>query len=107
MYLNVHVQCLLLPSEVVPEDIISIKGQQVEIASKEWPAPADGIGLPPQESSKQWIDLKQEKSVMFLDSWEVKEAEKGNKVHVCTCTILETQDSILASRNLSHFNLET
>ena len=74
------IQCLLLPSEVVPEDIISIKGQQVEIASKQSTAPADGAGFSPQEASKQWIDLKQEKSVMFLDSWEVKETEKESKV---------------------------
>ena len=74
------IQCLLLPPEVVPEDIISIEGQQVELASKQWKAPEDGTGLPLQETSKQWIDLKQEKSVTFLDSWEVKEAEKENKV---------------------------
>ncbi|KAL9955567.1 hypothetical protein ACROYT_G036906 [Oculina patagonica] len=84
-------ECLLLPSEVVPEDIISITGQQVEISSKQWPAPADGPGLPLQDLSRQWIDLKQEKSVMFLDSWQVKEAEKENKPvkthnihHFCT-----------------------
>ena len=71
---------------MVAEDIISIKGQQVEIASKQWTAPADGTGIPLQESSKQWIDLKPEKSVMFLDSWEVKvQAEKENKVHFVQC----------------------
>lgn len=35
---------------------------------------------PLQESNKQWIDVKQEESVMFLDSWEVNETEKENKV---------------------------
>lgn len=69
----ITIQCLLLPSEVVPEDIISIKGQQVEMASKQSTAPL-------QESNKQWIDVKQEESVMFLDSWEVNETEKENKV---------------------------
>ena len=61
---------------MVPEDIISIKGHQVEIASKQ---PA--AGFPLQESNKQWIDVKQEESVMFLNSWEVKETEKDNKVY--------------------------
>ena len=75
-------QCLLLPSEVVPEDIISIKGQQVEITSKQSTAPASNTGFPLQESNKQWIDVKQEESVMFLDSWEVKETEKENKVYI-------------------------
>lgn len=67
---------------MVPEDIISIKGQQLEIASKQFTAPVDSTGFPLQESSKQWIDVKQEKSVMFLDSWEVKETEKENKVYI-------------------------
>ena len=58
---------------MVPEDIISIKGQQVDIASKQSTAPL-------HESNKQWIDVKQEESLMFLDSWEVNETEKGNKV---------------------------
>lgn len=58
---------------MVPEDIISIKGQQVEMASTQSTAPL-------QESNKQWIDVKQEESVMFLDSWEVNETEKENKV---------------------------
>ena len=58
---------------MVPEDIISIKGQQVDIASKQSTAPL-------RESNKQWIDVKQEESLMFLDSWEVNETEKGNKV---------------------------
>ena len=75
-------QCLLLPSEVVPEDIISIKGQQVEITSKQSTAPVSSTGFPLQESNKQWIDIKQEESVMFLDSWEVKETEKENKVYI-------------------------
>ena len=68
------VQCLLLPTEVVPEDIISIKGQPVEMSSKQSTAPL-------QESNKQWIDVKQEDSVTFLDSWEIKETEKENKVY--------------------------
>ena len=66
---------------MVPEDIISIKGQQVEIASKEVTAPVNSSEFLPQELKKQWIDLKQERDVMFLDSWEVKETEKENKVH--------------------------
>lgn len=74
------VQCLLLPPEVAPEDIISIKGEQVEIGSKQFTAPVNSTGYSPQELNKQWIDLKQEKDVMFLDSWEVKDAEKENKV---------------------------
>ena len=53
---------------MVTEEIISITGQQVEL-------------------KKQWIDLKQEKDVMFLDSWEVSEALKENKVHVHSCTV--------------------
>ena len=83
------VQCLLLPSEVVPEDIISIKGQQVEIASKQSTAPVSSTGFPLQESNKQWIDVKQDRvaSVMFLDSWEVKETEKEKKVYI---TLLKT-----------------
>ena len=75
------VQCLLLPSEVVPEDIISIKGQPVEMSSKQSTAPEGRTGLPLQESNKQWIDVKQEESVTFLDSWEIKETEKENKVY--------------------------
>lgn len=75
-------QCLLLPSEVVPEDIISIKGQQVEITSKQSTVPVSSTGFPLQESNKQWIDVKQEESVMFLDSWEVKETEKESKVYI-------------------------
>ena len=74
------VQCLLLPSEVVPEDIISIKGQQFEMVSKQFPALATA-----PDSEKQWIDLKQDKTVMFLDSWEVKEKkekENDQKVNV-------------------------
>ncbi|XP_020617286.1 uncharacterized protein LOC110055245 isoform X2 [Orbicella faveolata] len=54
-------ECLLLPSEVVPEDIISIKGQQVEIASKQSTAPVSSTGFPLQESNKQWIDVKQDR----------------------------------------------
>lgn len=74
---------------MVPEDIISIKGQQVEIASKEVTAPVNSAEFLPQELKKQWIDLKQERDVMFLDSWEVKETEKENKVHVLlhNCTV--------------------
>lgn len=37
------------------------------------------------DSEKQWIDLKQDKTVMFLDSWEVKEKkdkENDQKVNV-------------------------
>ena len=78
-------QCLLLPSEVVPEDIISIKGQQVEITSKQSTVPVSSTGFPLQESNKQWIDVKQEESVMFLDSWEVKETEKESKVYITFC----------------------
>ena len=60
---------------MVPEDIISIKGQQVEMTSKESAAPVKA-----PDSDIQWIDVKQDKAVMFLDSWEVKEMEKENKV---------------------------
>jgi len=67
---------------VVPEDIISIKGQQVEMTSKQPTSSVSGTGFQLQESNKQWIDVKQEKSVMFLDSWEVKETEKESKVCV-------------------------
>ena len=67
---------------MVPEDIISIKGQQVEITSKQSTAPVSSVGFPPQESNKQWIDVKQEESVMYLDSWEAKETEKESKVYI-------------------------
>ena len=67
---------------MVPEDIISITGQQVELGSKEMMAPVNSIEFLPQELKKQWIDLKQEKDVMFLDAWEVNETEKESKVHV-------------------------
>lgn len=67
---------------MVPEDIISIKGQQVEITSKQSTAPVSSAGFPPQESNKQWIDVKQEESVMYLDSWEAKETEKESKVYI-------------------------
>lgn len=65
---------------MVPEDIISIKGQQFEMVSKQSPALATAL-----DSEKQWIDLKQDKTVMFLDSWEVKEKkekENDQKVNV-------------------------
>jgi len=81
-------QCLLLPSEVVPEDIISIKGQQVELGSKETIAPVNSSEFLPQELKKEWIDLKQKKDVMFLDSWEFKDTEKENKVPSTHCTIM-------------------
>lgn len=67
---------------MVPEDIISITGQQVELGSKEMTAPVNSMEFLPQELKKQWIDLKQEKDVMFLDAWEVNETEKESKVHV-------------------------
>ena len=70
---------------MVPEDIISIKGQQVEIGSKEYTAPVNSSEFLPQELKQQWIELKQDKKdLMFLDSWEVKETGKENKVHDCT-----------------------
>ena len=42
---------------------------------------------PLKESNKQWIDVKHKESVMFLDSWEVNETEKENKVciHILQC----------------------
>lgn len=68
---------------MVPEDIISIKGQQVEIGAKESTAPVNSSEFLPQELKQQWIELKQsKKDVTFLDSWELKEAEKKDKVHV-------------------------
>jgi len=68
---------------VVPEDIISIKGQQVEIGSKEYTAPVNSSEFLPQELKQQWIELKQsKKDVTFLDSWELKEAGKKDKVNV-------------------------
>ena len=68
---------------MVPEDIISIKGQQVEISSKEYTAPVNSSEFLPQELKQQWIELKQsKKDVTFLDSWELKEAGKKDKVHV-------------------------
>lgn len=68
---------------MVPEDIISIKGQQVEIGAKESTAPVNSSEFLPQELKQQWIELKQsKKDVTFLDSWELKEAGKKDKVHV-------------------------
>ena len=68
---------------MVPEDIISIKGQQVEISSKEYTAPVNSSEFVPQELKQQWIELKQsKKDVTFLDSWELKEAGKKDKVRV-------------------------
>lgn len=72
---------------MVPEDIISIKGQQVEIGAKECTAPANSSEFLPQELKQQWIELKQsKKDVTFLDSWELKEAGKKDKVHVVLYT---------------------
>lgn len=65
---------MLLPPDVVPEDIISIQGQRVALESKQM------IASVPQELEKQWIDLRQQEDVLFLDSWEVKDKEKENKV---------------------------
>lgn len=42
---------------------------------------------PLQESNKQWIDVKHEESVMFLDSWEVNETEKENKVRITSYSV--------------------
>ena len=68
---------------MVPEDIISIKGQQVEIGAKEYTAPVNSLEFLPPELKQQWIELKQgKKDVTFLDSWELKEAGKKDKVHV-------------------------
>ena len=52
------------------------------MTSKQPTSSVSGTGFQLQESNKQWIDVKQEKSVMFLDSWEVKETEKESKVCV-------------------------
>jgi len=85
---------------VVPEDIISIKGHQVEIASKQPTA-----GFPLQESNKQWIDVKQEESVMFLNSWEVKETEKDNKVYYLLLKTGSKNNAIQEFYQLGHHGL--
>ena len=70
---------------MVPEDIISIKGQQVEIGAKESTAPVNSSEFLPQELKQQWIELKQsKKDVTFLDSWELKEAGKKAQGTFCT-----------------------
>lgn len=84
-------ECMLLPPDVVPEDIISIQGQHVALESKQTIASVNSSEFLPQELEKQWIDLRQQGDVLFLDSWEVKDKEKENKVnkthnihHFCT-----------------------
>ncbi|XP_015759885.1 PREDICTED: uncharacterized protein LOC107339154 [Acropora digitifera] len=84
-------ECMLLPPDVVPEDIISIQGQHVALESKQMIASVNSSEFLPQELEKQWIDLRQQGDVLFLDSWEVKDKEKENKVnkthnihHFCT-----------------------
>ena len=71
---------MLLPPDVVPEDIISIQGQHVALESKQMIASVNSSEFLPQELEKQWIDLRQQGDVLFLDSWEVKDKEKENKV---------------------------
>ena len=71
---------MLLPPDVVPEDIISIQGQHVALESKKVIASVNSSEFLPQELEKQWIDLRQQGDVLFLDSWEVKDKEKENKV---------------------------
>lgn len=71
---------MLLPPDVVPEDIISIQGQHVGLESKQMIASVNSSEFLPQELEKQWIDLRQQGDVLFLDSWEVKDKEKENKV---------------------------
>ena len=73
---------MLLPPDVVPEDIISIQGQHVVLESKQMIASVNSSEFLPQELKKQWIDLRQQGDVLFLDSWEVKDKEKENKVFV-------------------------
>lgn len=73
---------------MVPEDIISIKGQQVELGSKEFVSPVNSSEFLPEELKRQWIDLKQEKDLMFLDSWEVSDSDKEKKVDLTYSTML-------------------
>lgn len=76
---------MLLPPDVVPEDIISIQGQHVALESKQMIASVNSSEYLPQELEKQWIDLEQQRDVLFLDSWEVKDKEKENKVFSFFC----------------------
>ena len=76
-----------MPLKVVPEDIIGIKGQQVEITSKGASAPVNSVA---DELKKQWIQVKDQKDVSFLDSWQIKESDKEKQVNekkIISCSI--------------------